>query len=161
MLNGDDRPIGKTGYMTFERENITLEPVRIPLTLWSLRSRKSLQDTTNSANYDPKSNLVYPTHSASAVATEGEIRGRLRISVVPSTIIESLYSGGAVPKLTFYVNPQFKYGSGYFLVSDFATESPYDGSVDFSASIRGYGFFDVNVSPWSGETEEEPPLFIF
>jgi len=150
MLYGDDRTTGTSGFVTFERDDVDLSPIKIPVTSWEVQCRKAFQDTTNSANYDSDSNLVYPTRSPSTIVTEGEIRGRFRLSRIPVTILSSLYSGGAVPKISLYIRPDFMFGTGYFSISNFAIQSPIDDIVGFDCRIVSYGFFDVNTSSWVG-----------
>ena len=129
-----DRLTGKAGFLTYEDEEDTTStvPIDIPLTSWSVRIVKSFQDKTSSENYDSETNLIYPKQVEVAVATEGVITGRFRLSVIPVTFIAAMYSGDIVPKISLYFTPTEKLGSGYFSVADFDTEVPQDDTVNFT-----------------------------
>lgn len=138
-----DRLTGKAGFLTYEDEEDTTStvPIDIPLTSWSVRIVKSFQDKTSSENYDSETNLIYPKQVEVAVATEGVITGRFRLSVIPVTFIAAMYSGDIVPKISLYFTPTEKLGSGYFSVADFDTEVPQDDTVNFTCRIISYGKF--------------------
>jgi hypothetical protein len=145
-----DRLTGKAGFLTYEDEEDTTStvPIDIPLTSWSVRIVKSFQDKTSSENYDSETNLIYPKQVEVAVATEGVITGRFRLSVIPVTFIAAMYSGDIVPKISLYFTPTEKLGSGYFSVADFDTEVPQDDTVNFTCRIISYGKFQTETTAY-------------
>lgn len=144
MMFGDDRILGSWGYVTFRDERAFSPEVEIPITMWSIRSDKLFQDNTSSENYDKDSSLIHPTQVAVATRTEGMIQGRYRVSRVPPTLVNAIYSGEIVPMIVLAFSPVYEFGRGYFQLRNFEINSPVDGVVDFVAVILSEGVFNVN-----------------
>lgn len=149
MLDGDDRILGTGGFVFYEDPEGGIPSVEIPIVGWSVRCQKFFQDATNSANYESTSQLVHPTRYQAAVLVEGSLRGIFRLSRIPPTLINGMFSGEIIPTIALYFNEQYEFGEGFFHISDMEVNSPIDGAATFECRIVSHGFFAVNTSAWS------------
>lgn len=157
VLTGDDRTTGSSGGMIFEDPVSSVGQVFIPITYWSCRCDKSMQDITNSANYHRNTGLVYPTQVQVAIRVEGLVRGRFRLQTVPGTIIRAMFSGEIIPEISLYVRLDYKFGTGQFHITGLEMDNPIDDIVNYECRITSYGLFVPTTSAWTPPVSE--PFF--
>lgn len=160
MLAYDDRIVGTGGFVTYEDPDDTEQefPIFIPITSWSVRCTKYFDSITSSQNYDPNSNLLYPSRVQVGMLVEGSIAGRFRMSILPPTLLNAMYFGQTTPIITLYLRGDMEFGNGYFHLSEFEVMFPYDGVVEYQARILSEGMFSANTEPWALQTDPEPPF---
>jgi hypothetical protein len=162
ILENDDRVVGTQGYLFFGNPPTDDPPdpsdpfppddppfdansTRIPITLWDCKIDKHTVDATNSTNYHPGTGMIYGVHAQTSINAEGSIEGRFRLSVIPDTIVASLYSDRATPEITLAFAEFFVFAQGFAIITSFRTSNPIDDTVNFWAAWKSYGVFDVNV----------------
>lgn len=132
---------GKTGYLKWSG-------TKINITSWSGSVDIKMADTTDSADYDSTSDLVWNTQVAASGKGSFDIEGNYDLSGSQGPLIAKLLSGSAsavTGELGFTASTPF--GWAKFDVSNFKPKSPVEDTVTFTATIVTNGKFSLGAAP--------------
>jgi hypothetical protein len=129
-----NRIVGKAGSITISGTNLAFNK-------WSPKVTRNMGDTTDSADYDPTSDLIHKSQRAASVQTELTVEGKWDLNTTTAGIIAMLYNGaGAVP-VVLKLDATTVYGHGNFDITDFSSDHPVEDTVTWSATLKSNGIF--------------------
>jgi hypothetical protein len=121
----------------------TVTGVAIPLTQWSCKWDKSLQDTTSTSSYDGTTQQTWQEQLPGILRGEGSIQAHWDASSTPSSITNRIKLDPTVA-LVFSVDQTTVYASGNADLSDVEVTLNVDGTVDMTANFKTNGVWTVN-----------------
>lgn len=133
MAADTDRLVGKAMYLT-------LGAISLKITKATPKVSPKFGDTTDSGDYDPATDLLYPTQIQVTAPVEFAVEGNYRVSVTPTAIIAKLFDGTAGPQaVTFGPKSGHAQFSGNYNISDYNQDTACDDVVKFSCTLKSNG----------------------
>lgn len=132
---------GKQGYAEYSGTALYIKS-------WKGTITTKYADTTDSADYDSASGLVWNSQLPVSAKFEGEIAGNYDLNGNTDALLADLIDGTTTPvtvELGITATEAFGYGS--MQISEFAVEMPIEDTVTFTAKIMTSGKFTLGAAP--------------
>ena len=136
--------VGKAGYIKWGGSGGS----KIYITKWTATLDVKLADTTDSADYDATTALVWNTQIPASSKITVEVEGNYDLNGSQTPFVTKVMSGSAVPVVAeLGFNATTPWGYAAFDVDDFKPENPIEDTVTFSASLVSNGKFTLGAAP--------------
>jgi hypothetical protein len=132
---------GKQGYFEYGGTQLYIKS-------WKGTITTKYADTTDSADYDSTSGLVWNSQLPVSAKFEGEIEGNYDLNGNTDTMIGDLIDGTTTPvTVELGITATEAFGYGTMQVSEFAVETPIEDTVTFTAKVMTSGRFVLGAAP--------------
>jgi hypothetical protein len=128
---------GASGYFTFNG-------TPIPFTTITPKVTRTMDDSTDSTNFDASSNIVHLSQLPASTQTSFQIEGKINLAVVPSSLVTPLYSGATAVPCAIGYNAGSIYGHGNCDITDFEGVIDPMKTLTYSATLITNGVFTPN-----------------
>jgi hypothetical protein len=113
----------------------------IGFTKIGVKTDRKLADSTDSANYDSGSDLIWPEQLPIQSPITFTVELRYNLTTTPANVINTLYTGSAAVAVVVKLNATTTYGHGNFDIESFDANVPYDDVVTGTAQFKSNGLF--------------------
>lgn len=121
--------------------SFTLLGTVLPIKKYTPKTTRKLIDTTDSANYDAATDMLYASQVPTMISQELTVEGIFDLNSTPTVVMNLLFSGAAAAAVVLGLKSGVLYGSGVYDISDFSTDVPVDDVVSWSATFKLNGKF--------------------
>jgi hypothetical protein len=111
----------------------------IPFKTQKPETEREYADSTDSSNYDAATDLIHKSQEKVSTQTTVDVDGLLDLSVIPASLIASLYNGADAVPCYFFLKPGVPLAHGNFDLTKFSCEIPIDDECSYSASLKSNG----------------------
>ena len=134
---------GKAGYVKVGGSSGT----KVNITKWSASTDVKMADTTDSADYDTGTALIWNTQLPTSAKLSIDIEGNYDLNGAQASIITALLNGVSptvVAELGLTASNVFGYGT--FNIGNFKVDLPSEDTVTFTATLESNGKWNQGVS---------------
>jgi hypothetical protein len=128
--------------MTGKASYINYKGTKLWITKVAPKFDPKLADSTDSADYDPTTQLLYPSQLQVSVGTELSIEGYYDANGNQNALMTDLFNGSAGPQsVTLGRDAGSIVGSGNFNISGYEEEEPIDDMITYKCTLKSNGKF--------------------
>jgi hypothetical protein len=127
--------------ITGNQSSFTFNGTVIPIVKASPKVSRTLEDDTDSSNYDSASDMLHKSQTPVSTATELAIEGRFRATTTMAQIVPLLYNSNAAVAVTLKATTSIIFGHGNFDISDFSCDFEPGKMVNYTATLKSNGVF--------------------
>lgn len=134
---------GKAGYVKIGGSSGT----KVNITKWSASTEVKMSDTTDSADYDTSTSLIWNTQLPVSAKLSVDIEGNYDLNGAQASLITALLNGASptvVAELGLTASNVFGYGT--FNIGNFKVDLPSEDTVTFTATLESNGKWNQGVS---------------
>jgi len=120
---------------------------KMNITKWSASTEVKMADTTDSADYDATTGLIWNTQLPASAKLSIDVEGNYDVNGTQAPLISALLNGASpLVVAELGLTASLVYGYGSFNVTNFKPDSPVEDTVTFTATLVSNGKWNQGVS---------------